>query len=314
MNNTKKLTTGAMLLAIIGALMLIDRQLSFMFETFIIMFMPVVIIIYSTMYDLKAGALLSFCLLVLTFVLGDPEYAFINVPIAVIVGMGYSVGVKKNLDKSKLMIIAMVLFIIGEIVVAFIVTPLLGFSIPQQIASIQEMYGEMMGPSNMGLNVFEQMGINISSLLLVLLVLSTILLGIMEGFIIHILSLFLLQRFKIKNIDRGNIISYNLHPAVAYISFLAFGAMMFIPKFDNETIKLIIVVFAMIGSMILLYYGYLFVIVYLRIVTQKKSIGFIVIIVMLLTIPFSIVALIIIGFLYGAGPLKSVLENKGFRQ
>ena len=58
MNKTKKLTTGAMLLAIVGALMLINRQLSYMFEELIVMMAPVVIIIYSTMYDLKDGAIL----------------------------------------------------------------------------------------------------------------------------------------------------------------------------------------------------------------------------------------------------------------
>ena len=311
MNNTKKLTTGAMLLAIVGALMMIDRQFSFMFETIIIMFMPVIIIIYSAMYELREGLILSVCLLILTFVLGDPTYAFVNVPIAVIVGIGYSFGIKKNFDRTKLMIIAMILFVIGEIVVAFIVSPILGFSIPNQIAELNEIYSEVLAQTGYGLNVFDQMGVNSTNLILVILVLSTILMGVMEGLIIHIISSFLLNRFKIKIIEKSSIISMNLNPIVAYICFIAFGSMLFLQRFDNETIKLIIITLSMIGSIVLLYFGYLYLITYLRLRTGRRSFGLLLILGIILTVPLSIFILVIVGFLYGAGPLKTKLANLG---
>lgn len=311
MNNTKKLTTGAMLLAIVGALMLIDRQLSFVFETIIIMFMPVVIIMYSSMYELREGLLLSVCLLILTFILGDPEYAFVNVPIAVIVGIGYSFGIKKNFNRTKLMIIAMILFVIGEIIVAFIVSPILGFSIPDQIASINEVYGEVLNQTGYNINVFEQLGINASNLILIMLVLSTLLLGVMEGLIIHIISSFLLNRFKIKTIEKGGVISFNLNPVVAYICFISFGSMLFLKYFDNENIKLAIITVSMIGSMVLLYYGYIYAVTYLRLRTGRRSFGLFLIMAIIFLFPLSFFALIIIGFLYGAGPLKAKLQNFG---
>lgn len=313
MNKTKKLTTGAMLLAIVGALMLIDRQLSFFFEELIIMLAPAIIVMYAAMYDVKDGLILSVSLLVIGFLLGS-SYTYIYLPISVIVGVGYSIGLKKNLNKSKLMIIAMALFVLGEIIATFIITPILGISIADQIKATSETFSEFTSQAGYDVSILESVGINVSSLLLIALVVSTLLIGVCEGFIIHIFSLFLLARFKIKQVDKGSIISFNLNPIVAYISFISFGALMFIQKIDNETIKLIIVTLAMIGSMILLYYGYIFVILYLRLVTGKKAIGFVVILVILFTIPISLIALIIFGFLYGAGPFKSVLEAKGLRQ
>ena len=71
MNKTKKLTHGAMLLAIIGAAMLIDRQLSFLFENFIFMAVPVIIIIYSTMYTVGDGGILCFGVLVMGILFGS---------------------------------------------------------------------------------------------------------------------------------------------------------------------------------------------------------------------------------------------------
>ena len=310
MNNTKKLTTGAMLLAIVGALMLIDRQLSFMFETIIILFMPVIIIIYSTMYELREGIILAVCLLILTFVLGNPAYGFINIPIAVIVGLGYSYGIKKNFNKRKLMIIAMILFVIGEVIVAFIVSPLLGISIADQVKSLGDIYSEALSQATPGgINPIEQLGINFSNLILVMLVLSTLLLGVMEGFIIHILSLFLLNRFKIKTIEKGGIISLDMNPIVAYVCFGCFASAYFIGAVDNETVKLLLITLSMIASIILFYYGYMFIITYLRLRTGRRQTGLLIIVAIVLTIPLSLIILVIIGFLYGAGPLKRKLMN-----
>lgn len=311
MNNTKKITTGAMLLAIVGALMIIDRQLSYMFEVIIVLAMPVMIIMYSTMYEVKDGGILAVCLLILTFILGDPEYAFINVPIGVVVGIGYSIGIKKNLNKTKLMIIAMVLFMIGEVLVAFIITPLLGLSISQQIASIKELYEEALTQVQLGTDVFSSVGINFNNFLLVAFVLSTFIIGIMEGFVIHIISLFLLLRFKIKVIDNENIISFNLNPIVAYICFACFASMYFVKYVESENIKLLLLTLSMLGTIVLFYYGYIYVISYIKLRTGRKSIAIFVILVIILTFPFSPIALVIIGFLYGSGPLKNKLRQLG---
>ena len=91
MNKTKKLTTGAMLLAIVGALMLLDRQFSYLFDVYIVMMIPVVIIIYAAMYELKDGGILCVCLGILTFIIGSSSLNYVfYVPLGIIVGLGYS--------------------------------------------------------------------------------------------------------------------------------------------------------------------------------------------------------------------------------
>ena len=310
MNKTKKLTTGAMLLAIVGALMLINRQLSYMFEELIVMMAPVVIIIYSTMYDLKDGAILSVSLLILGFLLGS-TYSYMYLPISVIVGMGYSFGIKKNLDKNKLLIIAIALFLLGEIIITFVVSPLLGLDIATQVAEMKTVYSDLMNKAGYGTDPLSQYGVSLNSIILISLVLSTILIGVMEGLIIHILSMFLLYRFKIKTFNSGSILSFNLNPIVAYICFISTFGLYFVNRIENETLKLAIITMAMIGMIILVYYGYIFVVMYLKLVTGKKVTAFIVVLIILFTIPLSLVVLTVIGFLYGAGPLKNLLAEKG---
>lgn len=310
MNKTKKLTTGAMLLAIVGALMLINRQLSYMFEELIVMMAPVVIIIYSTMYDLKDGAILSISLLILGFLLGS-TYSYMYLPISVIVGLGYSFGIKKNFDKKKLLIIAIVLFLLGEVAITFVVSPLLGIDIASQVAEMKTIYTDILSKSGLKTDPMAQYGVSLNSLILVSLVLSTILIGIMEGLIIHILSIFLLYRFKIKTLNEGSIISFNLNPVVAYICFIATFGLYFINKIDNETVKLAVITLAMIGMIILTYYGYIFTVMYIKLKTGKKSVAFIIVLAIIFTMPLSIIILTILGFLYGAGPLKNLLADRG---
>lgn len=310
MNKTKKLTTGAMLLAIVGALMLINRQLSYMFEELIVMMAPVTIVIYSTMYDLKDGAILSISLLILGFLLGS-TYSYMYLPISVIVGMGYSFGIKKNFDKKKLLIIAIFLFLLGEVIITFVVSPLLGIDIATQVSEMKVVYTDLMAKSGLGADPLSQYGVSLNSMILVSLVLATLLVGVMEGLIIHILSMFLLYRFKIKTLNKGSILSFNLNPIVAYICFLSSFGLYFINRIDNETVKLVIIAASMIGMIILAYYGYIFVVMYAKLKTGKKSMSFLIVLIVLFTAPLSLIVLTILGFLYGAGPLKNLLAERG---
>ena len=59
MNKTKKLTQGAMMLAIMGALILIDRMTAYWFTEFVVLIAPIIIIMYSAMQSFKDGLLLS---------------------------------------------------------------------------------------------------------------------------------------------------------------------------------------------------------------------------------------------------------------
>ena len=91
------------------------------------------------MYELKDGLVLSVSLLILGFLLGS-TYTYINLPISVIVGVGYSMGIKKNLSKQKLLAISMMLFVIGEVIVTFIITPILGISLADQLNALQKAF------------------------------------------------------------------------------------------------------------------------------------------------------------------------------
>lgn len=321
MNQTKKIVEAAILLAILGAIMFIDIRLAGMLSTFITFIIPVLIIIYTSRYTFKDGLIFSISILLFSFVTGftafNPE-SIIYYPISIIVGLGYSFGIKRNFNKHSLLLISIFLFIIGEILATFIFLPLFGIKIDTVINSTKEMVynldflgnitPEMKDAYSSVLHSFD--GI-MDSLLLAIYILTTILIGVMEGFIIHVLSVTLLKRFKI--VDLGSISLFDMKPNIflAYASFISFFSIFFINSIENQTIKLIIISLSLIGLIVLLYYGYIFVLLYGRIVL-KRNISLILVIAIFLFTPIMIMALVITGFLYGSGPLRNYLERKRY--
>lgn len=300
-----------MLLAIFGALMLLDRQFSYFFDVYIVMIIPVVIIIYSAMYDIKDGGILSVCLLILTFIIGSGSFNYLcYVPLGIIVGLGYSYFLKRNVSKQVLLLASIVLYTIGEIIIAFIVMPIFGINLAEQVNQLKDVF--ISSSSTMGLDLSM---IDLSTILPLAIAFSTIFMGLIEGFLTHIVTLLLLKKFKIKDIDNRNLVPLEPSLTLTYICIVLVFLMMVSSRYlttliNNETIKYILLSAGMIGFIILCYFGYIFSIIFLKI-RYQKNMALLVILAVFLLFPFSLFVLMIIGFLYGSGPLKKyIIINK----
>ena len=310
MNKTKKLTQGAMMLAILGALILIDRMTAYWFTELVVLIAPIIIIMYSVMQTFKDGLLLSIGVLIISFILGNFQTMYlIYVPVGVLTGLAYSLGVKKGMDKSSLLFIACVVYVVGEVIAAYVIYPLLGFPVAQMIEELKIAMNQAGSISGFDYaSAFSAAGIQYDKLLVIIYLVSTILTGAMEGFLIHLLSIFLLKRFKIKDLGRLNIWDIKPNKVLSYISILATFSFFFKDKIQNETVTYILLTLGIIGFVVLLYYGYLFITLYGAIVLRKNIGAFFVLLAFF--VPVLLVALMIMGFLYGAGPLRTYLEDK----
>lgn len=310
MNKTKKITQGAMMLAILGALILIDRLTAYWFSEFVVLVAPIIIIMYSSMQSFKDGIFLSIGIIIISFILGNFQTLYlIYIPVGVVTGLAYSFGIDKGLDKSTLAFIACVTYVVGEILASYVIYPILGFPVSTFIDELKltlEKSGSIMGMDYS--SIFTSSGFDFNTILVIIFFISVLLVGAMEGFIIHLLSIFLLKRFKIKDLGRINLWDVKPNKIVAYISFISLFVFFLRNRIANETLYYILITVAIIGSVILMYYGYIFLTLYCAIVIKKNLAGLFVI--LSLFIPVLLIALIIIGFLYAAGPLRMYLEER----
>lgn len=310
MNKTKKLTQGAMMLSILGALILIDRLSAYLFSTFIVLIAPIIIIMYSLMQSFKDGLLLSVGILIISFILGNFELTYlIFIPVGIVVGLAYSYGAIKGVDRGTLALIAALTFVVGEVITSYVVYPILGFPVSQMIEEFKLSISET---SKIGgidyLSMFNQSGINFDKMIVVIFLIATVITGVLEGLLVHILALFLLKRFKIKDLGRVNVYEIKPNKIVAYACFLSMFGLFFRNKITNDTLLYILLTISLISAIILMYYGYIFITLYGAIVLRRNIGGIYVI--LCLFVPVLLIALIIMGFLYGAGPLRQYLENK----
>ena len=299
-----------MLLAIVGALMLLDRQLSYFFSTIILLLIPVVIAVYSTMYSIKEGGMLCVGLVVLTILFGYLT-TYIYMPISIIVGLAVSYGIKKGFDRRKLNIISMFIYIVAELLVAFVISPIFGISVASQLESITTTFNQMM--ELYGATSISSMFSNMSSLILICFVASTVLMGLLEGYLTGLLTTFVLKRMKIKDIAIKSPLDIKIPVYLSYV-LLAFRALstilMKIPNFETNysTITYIAMCLSAVSSLVLAYYGYLFIIIYTNARLGRNRI-MLVFLAIILLFPLSYLILIVVGFLYGAGPLRTYLEK-----
>ena len=308
MNKTKKLTTGAMLLAIIGAAMIIDRQLSYAFTNFIVLLVPIVIATYSTMYKVSDGILLCVGLLAFTVLFGSLT-TYIYMPISIIVGVAVSIAIAKGFDRRKINFVAIITYTVAEVLVVYAIMPLLGVSVSSQISSYIETFNQMIKNFHMEASVYSTIG-NLNSLMAIILVASTVLVGILEGFLTSLLTAFILKRFNIKDIGLNSPLDIKMPVWLSYTLMALTCLFMFVSNggIENETIKYIFLVVSVVASLILAYYGYFFVILYIKKMNIKVNV-FLVILAIFFLFPLSYIILIVVGFLYGSGPLRKILEN-----
>lgn len=310
MNQTKKLTQGAMMLAIIGALILIDRMTAYWFTELLVLIMPVVIIMYSAMHTFNDGVMLSVGVIIIAFLLGNFQFTYlIYVPVGILTALTYSLGIKRGYDKQTLLMIAILTYVFGEIVATFVVYPILGFPIARMIEEYKVALGS--AGSFIGYDyaeMFALAGIDFGSVIVVLYVVSTILVGVMEGFLIHLFSIAMLKRFKIADLGSTNIWDIKPNKTVAYVCMILTFAMYFARLTDNQTIYYACITASILSSMVLMYYGYLFVILY-GVIVLRRNVGSLFMI-LVFFVPILLVVLMLLGFLYGAGPLREYLERK----
>lgn len=301
MKNTKEITTGAMLLAIYGALLLIDRQFSFFLIEIIALAVPVLIIMFGNMYNYKDAIYFSLAILFIALIISPNPYSYFYIPVGIIVGNAYNFMLYKNVRSKLIMLIITLIFAAADIAYMFTISPLfLGYGFDELVKE----FGEML---NMLLSVVPvDFGIDTQKLIVTASYTSLLITSVMEGFLTHILVSFLFKRFKINKQSfnfRGMLV---LSPVPAYILIVG-AALTFVAfKIDNDTITSIMFIIGSISTYVLAYYGYVYLLMFSRIRTNKNM-TFLIILGIVFLFPMSLIVLMIIGFLYGAGPLKKYL-------
>ena len=178
-----------MMLAIIGAAILLDRQFAGLISGYLLWFFPMPMVFYSARYGWKDSLMVlsASCLMTLLFGMAFSSFYVIS---TCVIGWAYGSGVHAGMDSRKVLFITMALSVVMEFLAAYVFAGIIGYDIAAEMKEYETIMESFSGVSG---------GVDLQSIISVksLFVMSLVLLGIMEGYVTHMIAKIMMARLRL---------------------------------------------------------------------------------------------------------------------
>lgn len=304
--DVRKITDGAMMAAIVGVMLLINRQTAGLIETSFVWVLPLPMVFYSAKYGLKDSWILFVSILLLTLILGTPQTIF-YVASEMIIGVVYGSGIYDRTPSRKLVIRTMLLAVIADILSMLVFASFFGYDIASEVSEYTSIMDQMYEAAGTTL----PSTVDLKGMIETVIIVSVVLSGVLEGFVTHVLSRLMLKRLRIYVEPMRPISEYYPPKWSGYIGII--GLVMFYYSsynpFENEMVQRIVQGCSIACVFYLLMIGFIAIMLYLRIRFQMK--GFAVVLALIFSLLMSLVVAVV-GFMYIATDFHERLVEGDF--
>ena len=190
-NGVRKITDGAMMCAIVGLILVINRQFAGLFVEMFLFVFPLPMVFYSAKYGMKDSWVVLVAIALLTAIIGTPQTIF-YVASESLLGLVYGSGIHDNKDSRKLMFISIAISVVVNIITTIIYASFFGYDLGAELTEYETMISTAMNETGM---VIPSM-INLKQMLTTVLLVSVVLTGLLQGIITHVFSRLLLKRLR----------------------------------------------------------------------------------------------------------------------
>ena len=302
---TQELTYGAMIVAIFGVLLLINRQTGGFLEGIFMFIFPIPMVAFSAKYGWKDSLPVFVCTVLLSFLFGTFTAIFYAIAESFI-GMVYGSCLKAERDMNRTLVLVVALSAIAELLCSVALASLFGIDINQDIMAMQE-----------GMNqAFEQAGMDTATGILSydylrrMYVISMGFMGAMQGLIVYYLSLVILRKLRYPIKKPQPLTQYYPSRISGFIAaFLVFVYIYsFAKPFANPTVQDIAQSAGICGVIYLIFFGYIALLMVCRVYLRlPRAVGFI--LSLLITFTISYIP-IVAGYIYISGNLHYAIDDR----
>ena len=218
--NVTRMTTGAMLVAIFGLLMLLNRQTGGMLEGAFQYLIPIPMVAYTAMYGLKPSLSAFAAMAMLAVLLGNVSTLFFEMA-CVLSGLVLGFCLYKKLDSTKTLLIVMFMSAAINLIDTFVISAISGVDLQSELTAMQDMMRQIAQQAGMTLPdaVLDE------GYLLRILIISMTFGGALQGFIIYEVSLLLLRKLRFAVQKPRPLSTYHPPKWTAVVSLAAIAAM-----------------------------------------------------------------------------------------
>ena len=302
---TQELTYGAMIVAIFGVLLLINRQTGGFLEGIFMFIFPIPMVAFSAKYGWKDSLPVFVCTALLSFLFGTFTAIFYAIAESFI-GMVYGSCIKAERDMNRTLVLVVALSAVAELLCSVALASLFGIDINQDIMAMQE-----------GMNqAFEQAGMDTATGILSydylrrMYVISMGFMGAMQGLIVYYLSLVILRKLRYPIKKPQPLTQYYPSKISGFIAaFLVFVYIYsFAKPFANPTVQDIAQSAGICGVIYLIFFGYIALLMVCRVYLRlPRAVGFI--LSLLITFTISYIP-IVAGYIYISGNLHYAIDDR----
>lgn len=292
-NDVRKLTDGAMMCAIVGVVLLINRQLGGLFQDMFLFLFPIPMVFFSAKYGTRDSIVVFIAMCILGFILGGIPTLF-YVGSESLIGLIYGSGIHDGRDTRRIVLATMIIGALVNVLSTVVFASFFGYDLAAETKEMESMMNQ----------VFAQTGavvpptVNLSQFIATTFVVTAVLTGVLQGFVTHVLSRLLLKRLRF-NVEMPRPISEYYPPKWSgYVGLLGFVMYYYsvLRPFENNIVQNVFQGLGMCGFLYLLVYGYIAVLVFMRVRYPKaRGLGMLAGILLTFIVP---AALVVLGFLY----------------
>ena len=251
---TQELTYGAMIVAIFGVLLLINRQTGGFFEGVFMFIFPIPMVAFSARYGWKDSLAVFVCTVLIAFLFGTFTAVFYAISQSFI-GMVYGSCIHAKKDMHRTLLLVLVLSAFAELLATVLLLSVSGVDLNTDILAMQETMNEM----------FKQAGMDAATGLLSydylkrLYIISTGFVGAMQGLVVYYLSLQILRKLRYPIQKPMPITKYYPSKVSGFVAFgLCFVFTYTIAHpFANEMAQNILQSAGICGVIYLIFFGYI---------------------------------------------------------
>lgn len=218
-SNVRKITDGAMMLAIVGAAVLLDRQTAGLIYGLVSFLLPLPMVFYSVKYGWRDSWMVFGAMLLLAFILESLPGMFL-IGGECLIGLVYGASIHAKANSHRTLIRTMITAVIYDLCTMIIFADFFGYD----LAAEMEEYRNIMN------TVFTQTGVdllqnvNVDSYLVTVFIVAAIVTGILEAYVVHVISRLMLKRLRIAAPPSVPLYAYYPPKWSGYVGILGFIA------------------------------------------------------------------------------------------
>lgn len=254
----RTVTEGAMMLAMVGLFLYINRLTGHTLDGIISFIMPLPAIFYIAKYGIRQGLILSVSILIMGLLLADFISLFYVIT-AIVVGLSYGYGIYKDKDNGWLLIVTTIVTAISFFIEMVLLARLFGYDFQNEVSTLVTTLREM-GVANMPSNI--------ETLIMSIYPMAMFLAAFAQALITHILAIILLKRLQIKTRSMKPITQIVLPQKLALILAVGLFANIATQFTDNETVQILLTNVATFSMLMFCVDGYIFVLIYSKIIKK----------------------------------------------